>query len=217
MILLSARLLRRLGLTRIKLLVNSLGTPAVRAAYRERLTAYFGAHEAALDEDSKRRLQRQPAAHSRQQESGHAAPHRGCAALLEALDAESKAHFEALCAHLRGAGIEYDVEPRLVRGLDYYTRTVFEWTTDALGSQSTVCAGGRYDGLGRAARRREHARHRVGDGAGAHRHAAREAGAGDSDRSGRSSIWCWSASAPRRRAQAGRASCATRGRTCACR
>ena len=71
----------------------------------------------------------------------------GAPLLLDALDAESKAHFEALCAHLRSAGIEYDVEPRLVRGLDYYTRTVFEWTTDALGSQSAVCAGGRYDGL----------------------------------------------------------------------
>jgi histidyl-tRNA synthetase len=67
--------------------------------------------------------------------------------LLDSLDAESRAHFEALCAHLRSAGIEYDIEPHLVRGLDYYTRTVFEWTTDALGSQSTVCAGGRYDGL----------------------------------------------------------------------
>ena len=67
--------------------------------------------------------------------------------MLEALDAESKAHFEALCAHLGGAGVDYHVEPRLVRGLDYYTRTVFEWTTDALGAQSTVCAGGRYDGL----------------------------------------------------------------------
>jgi histidyl-tRNA synthetase len=67
--------------------------------------------------------------------------------LLDSLDAESKAHFESLCAHLKSAGIEYHVEPHLVRGLDYYTRTVFEWTTDALGSQSTVCAGGRYDGL----------------------------------------------------------------------
>jgi histidyl-tRNA synthetase len=71
----------------------------------------------------------------------------GAPRLLESLDAESKLHFETLCAHLRSAGIEYDVEPHLVRGLDYYTRTVFEWTTDALGSQSTVCAGGRYDGL----------------------------------------------------------------------
>jgi histidyl-tRNA synthetase len=67
--------------------------------------------------------------------------------LIESLDAESKAHFDGLCGHLRSAGIEYHVEPHLVRGLDYYTRTVFEWSTEALGSQSAVCAGGRYDGL----------------------------------------------------------------------
>jgi histidyl-tRNA synthetase len=146
-ILLSARLLRRLGLSRIKLLVNSLGTPASRAAYRDQLTAYFGAHEAQLDEDSKRRLHGNPlrildSKNPEMQGIVARAP-----LLLETLDAESKEHFESLCAHLRGAGIEYHVEPRLVRGLDYYTRTVFEWTTDALGSQSTVCAGGRYDGL----------------------------------------------------------------------
>ena len=147
MILLSARLMRRVGLTRIKLLINSLGTPATRAAYRDQLTAYFSAHEAALDEDSKRRLKGNPL---RILDSKNPDMQRLIAAaplLIEALDAESKAHFESLCEHLRGAGIEYHVEPRLVRGLDYYTRTVFEWTTDALGSQSTLCAGGRYDGL----------------------------------------------------------------------
>jgi histidyl-tRNA synthetase len=146
-ILLSSRLLRRLGLTRVKLLVNSLGTPAARAVYRDRLTAYFGAHEAALDEDSKRRLRGNPL---RILDSKNPEMQRivaGAPPLLEALDAESRAHFDDLCAHLRGAGIEYHIEPRLVRGLDYYTRTVFEWSTDALGSQSTVCAGGRYDGL----------------------------------------------------------------------
>ena len=147
MILLSARLLRRLGLTRLRLLINSLGTPASRAAYREELTAYFGAHEAALDEDSKRRLRGNPL---RILDSKNPDVQRivaGAPLLVESLDAESKAHFEMLRAHLKSAGIEYHVEPHLVRGLDYYTRTVFEWTTDALGSQSTVCAGGRYDGL----------------------------------------------------------------------
>jgi histidyl-tRNA synthetase len=146
-ILLSARLLRRLGLTRTKLLVNSLGTPAARAAYREKLAEYFGAHEAALDEDSRRRLKGNPL---RILDSKNPEMQRLIAAapvLLDALDAESRAHFDTLCAHLKGAGIEYHVEPHLVRGLDYYTRTVFEWTTDALGSQSAVCAGGRYDGL----------------------------------------------------------------------
>jgi histidyl-tRNA synthetase len=147
MILLSARLLRRLGLTDVKLLVNSLGTPATRAAYRERLTAYFGAHEAALDADSKRRLQGNPLRILDSKNPDMQRIVAGAPPMLESLDAESSAHFAALCAHLKEAGIEYHVEPHLVRGLDYYTRTVFEWTTDALGAQSTVCAGGRYDGL----------------------------------------------------------------------
>jgi histidyl-tRNA synthetase len=146
-ILLSARLLRRLGLSRIKLVVNSLGTPASRAAYRDQLTAYFGAHEAELDEDSKRRLHGNPLRILDSKNPDMQRIVAGAPLLLETLDAESRQHFESLCAHLRSAGIEYHVEPRLVRGLDYYTRTVFEWTTDALGSQSTVCAGGRYDGL----------------------------------------------------------------------
>jgi histidyl-tRNA synthetase len=146
-ILLSARLLKRLGLTRLKLLVNSLGTPASRAAYRDRLTAYFKSHENALDEDSKRRLAGNPL---RILDSKNPEMQRivaGAPSLFDTLDAESKAHFESLCAQLQSAGIDYHVEPHLVRGLDYYTRTVFEWTTDALGAQSTVCAGGRYDGL----------------------------------------------------------------------
>jgi histidyl-tRNA synthetase len=147
LILLSARLLRRLGLGRVKLLLNSLGTPVARAAYREQLTAYFSAHEAALDEDSKRRLRGNPL---RILDSKNPDTQRivaGAPLLIDSLDAESKAHFDALCGHLASAGIEYHVEPHLVRGLDYYTRTVFEWVTDDLGAQSTVCAGGRYDGL----------------------------------------------------------------------
>ena len=147
MILLSARLLRRLGLTRTKLLVNSLGTPASRAPYRDELAAYFGGHEAALDEDSKRRLKGNPLRILDSKNPDMQRIVAGAPLLLDSLDAESRAHFESLCAHLRSVGIEYDIEPHLVRGLDYYTRTVFEWTTDLLGSQSTVCAGGRYDGL----------------------------------------------------------------------
>jgi len=146
-ILLSARLLRRLGLTRIKLLLNSLGTPAVRAAYRDQLSAYFSAHEAALDEDSKRRLKGNPLRILDSKNPEMQPIVAGAPPLLEALDAESKAHFAGLCQHLESAGIDFEVEPRLVRGLDYYTRTVFEWTTDALGAQGAVCAGGRYDGL----------------------------------------------------------------------
>jgi histidyl-tRNA synthetase len=147
MILLSARLLRRLGLTRIRLLVNSLGTAESRAAYREQLIAYFSAHAAALDEDSERRLQGNPLRILDSKNPDMQRLVAGAPRLLDSLDVESRTHFESLCAHLRSAGIEYHIEPHLVRGLDYYTRTVFEWTTDALGSQSTVCAGGRYDGL----------------------------------------------------------------------
>ena len=147
LILLSARLLRRLGLGGVKLHLNSLGTPASRAVFRERLIEYFSAHESSLDEDSRRRLHANPL---RILDSKHPQTQRivaGAPPLEEALDPESKAHFETLCGHLRAAGIEYHVDRRLVRGLDYYTRTVFEWVTDALGAQSTVCAGGRYDGL----------------------------------------------------------------------
>ena len=147
MILLSARLLRFLGLRDVKLLINSLGTPASRATYREKLTAYFGAHAASLDDDSKRRLAGNPLRILDSKNPDMQRIVAGAPLLLDSLDAESREHFESLCAHLRSAGIEYRVEPHLVRGLDYYTRTVFEWTTDALGSQSTVCAGGRYDGL----------------------------------------------------------------------
>ena len=146
-ILLSARLLKLLGLKRLKLLVNSLGTPSARAAYRDKLTAYFSGHTALLDEDSRRRLTGNPlrildSKNPDMQRIVAEAPR-----MLDSLDGESQEHFDSLCAQLRSAGIEYHIEPHLVRGLDYYTRTVFEWTTDALGSQSTVCAGGRYDGL----------------------------------------------------------------------
>jgi len=147
MILLSGRLMRLLGLRGVKLLVNSLGTPASRAQYREKLTAYFSGHANVLDEDSKRRLTGNPLRILDSKNPDMQKIVAGAPQLLDSLDDESRRHFESLCAQLRSAGIEYHVEPHLVRGLDYYTRTVFEWTTDALGSQSTVCAGGRYDGL----------------------------------------------------------------------
>ena len=147
LILLSARILKRLGITRTTLLINSLGTPATRAAYRDELLKYFSAHEAALDEDSRRRLKGNPLRILDSKNPDMQRIIAGAPVLINALDAPSRAHFDGLCAHLKRAGIEYHVEPRLVRGLDYYTRTVFEWTTDLLGAQSTVCAGGRYDGL----------------------------------------------------------------------
>jgi histidyl-tRNA synthetase len=147
MILLSARLLRRLGVPGVKLHINSLGTPESRLRYREQLASYFGAHEAALDEDSRRRLHGNPLRILDAKDPDTQRIVAGAPLLSESLDEESKAHFATLCAHLRDAGIEYHENPRLVRGLDYYTRTVFEWITDALGSQGAVCAGGRYDGL----------------------------------------------------------------------
>jgi histidyl-tRNA synthetase len=144
---LTARLWRRIGLTRVKLQVNSLGTPESRRAYRERLVAYFRAHESALDADSRRRLEGNPL---RILDSKNPAMQPVIAAaplLTEHLDPESRAHFDALSAALKSLGIAFEVNPRLVRGLDYYTRTVFEWITDALGAQDAVCSGGRYDGL----------------------------------------------------------------------
>jgi histidyl-tRNA synthetase len=147
MILLSARLLRRLGLDDVRLHLNSLGTPESRAVYREQLIAYFGAHEAELDADSRRRLHGNPLRILDSKNPDMQRLVAGAPLLSDCLDAESRGHFEALCAHLDAAGVPYRIAPRLVRGLDYYTRTVFEWITDSLGSQSTVCAGGRYDGL----------------------------------------------------------------------
>jgi histidyl-tRNA synthetase len=144
---LTARLWKMLGVTRIKLQINSLGTPESRKAYRELLQAYFRQHLDALDDDGKRRLEGNPlrildSKHPPTQEIVRNAP-----VLSEHLDPESQAHFAELRAGLDGLGIAFTVNPRLVRGLDYYSRTVFEWITDALGSQDAVCSGGRYDGL----------------------------------------------------------------------
>jgi histidyl-tRNA synthetase len=147
LIAMTARLWRLLGIGRVKLQINSLGTPESRRAYRDLLVAHFRAHESRLDADSRRRLEGNPlrildSKNPEMRDIVAAAP-----VLTEHLDAESRTHFDALCATLASIGIDYQVNPRLVRGLDYYSRTVFEWTTDALGSQDAVCAGGRYDGL----------------------------------------------------------------------
>jgi histidyl-tRNA synthetase len=147
LIALAARLWRRLGLSRVQLQINSLGTPESRRVYREKLVEYFRAHEDKLDADSKRRLDGNPLRilDSKNPELNQVIA--GAPTLTEHLDPESREHFEAVCATLRDLGIDYQINPRLVRGLDYYTRTVFEWVTDALGSQDAVCSGGRYDGL----------------------------------------------------------------------
>ena len=147
LIIMSARMWQRLGLSRLALEVNSLGSPKSRKEYRDSLVSYFSAVKSELDEDSIRRLEQNPlrildSKNPDMQEIIAAAP-----VMLDHLDEESERHFAELRALLDAAGVAYEVNPRLVRGLDYYNRTVFEWVTDALGSQGAVCAGGRYDGL----------------------------------------------------------------------
>ncbi len=147
LIVLTARLWRTLGLKRVRLKINSLGTAEARRSYREKLVEYFQAHAAALDADSQRRLGGNPMRILDSKNPAMQAVVSGAPVLTEHLDAESREHFEALGAMLAAAGVDYVIDPRLVRGLDYYSRTVFEWVTDALGAQDAVCSGGRYDGL----------------------------------------------------------------------
>jgi histidyl-tRNA synthetase len=142
-----SRLWRTLGLRNLRLELNTLGTPASRQQYRERLIAYFEQHRGALDPEALRRLHENPLRLLDSKHPDTAAVAREAPTLLDDLDADSRAHFEGLRGHLDALGIEYTHNPRLVRGLDYYTHTVFEWITDELGAQGTVCAGGRYDGL----------------------------------------------------------------------
>ncbi len=147
LIIMSARLWKRLGIDKIRLEINSLGVPESRARYREALVEYFTGVKNQLDEDSIRRLEQNPlrildSKNPDMQDIVQAAP-----VMLDYLDEESVEHFAGLKALLDAAGVKYEVNPRLVRGLDYYSRTVFEWVTDALGSQGAVCSGGRYDGL----------------------------------------------------------------------
>ena len=127
--------------------LNSLGTAEARRAYREHLTGYLRAHRGDLDEDSLRRLEGNPLRILDSKNPAMQALIAGAPSLPEHLDAESRAHFAELQAMLQALGIGFTLNPRLVRGLDYYSRTVFEWTTDALGAQDAVCSGGRYDGL----------------------------------------------------------------------
>jgi histidyl-tRNA synthetase len=147
LIALTARLWRRLGIERVRLEINSLGTPESRRVYRETLIAYFRAHERALDSDSRRRLEGNPLRILDSKNPEMSAIIAGAPLLTDHLDPESREHFDTLCAALESVGIPFRINPRLVRGLDYYSRTVFEWITDALGAQDAVCSGGRYDGL----------------------------------------------------------------------
>lgn len=147
LIVMLARLWKRLGIGQVSLQINSLGTAEARVHYREKLVAYLSQHLDKLDDDSKRRLTVNPlrvldSKAPAMREVIQAAP-----SLLDHLDDASRQHFEELKSLLDRADVAYQVNPRLVRGLDYYSRTVFEWVTDRLGAQDAVCSGGRYDGL----------------------------------------------------------------------
>jgi histidyl-tRNA synthetase len=147
LILISARLWEELGISRVTLELNSLGTVESRAVYRDALREYFSAHEGSLDADSRRRLVGNPLRILDSKNPALAQLISAAPTLEDFLDDESREHFAGLKMRLDMAGVRYVVNPRLVRGLDYYSRTVFEWTTDALGSQNAICSGGRYDGL----------------------------------------------------------------------
>jgi len=147
LIIMSARMWQQLGISKIKLEINSLGTPEARASYRDALIEYFTGVKNQLDEDSIRRLEQNPLRILDSKNPGMQAIVEAAPVMLDYLDEESATHFSGLRALLDAAGVTYTVNPRLVRGLDYYSRTVFEWVTDVLGSQGAVCSGGRYDGL----------------------------------------------------------------------
>ncbi len=147
LILVAARFWRQLGLDAIELQLNSLGSGDCRRRYREHLVEYFRDHYDALDDDSRRRLETNPLRILDSKNPELEALIGAAPALADSLDDESRAHFAELCEILDRTGVDYAVNQRLVRGLDYYCHTVFEWVTDTLGAQGTVCGGGRYDGL----------------------------------------------------------------------
>ncbi|HYW04553.1 MAG TPA: histidine--tRNA ligase [Gammaproteobacteria bacterium] len=147
-ILMSARIWRGLGIGgAVTLELNSLGTPESRARFREDLVAHLRRHDGRLDDDSRRRLETNPLRILDSKNPDVQDVLARGPSLPDYLDPDSRQHFDSLCAVLEDAGIRYRLNPHLVRGLDYYTRTVFEWVTDRLGSQNAVCSGGRYDGL----------------------------------------------------------------------
>ncbi len=147
LIALTARLWKKLGLTEVQLQINSLGSSQARESYKEKLVSYFTQHLVELDADSQRRLKSNPLRilDSKNPAMNHVIEH--APKLMDHLDDDSNQHFSELCRLLDSLEIDYVINPKLVRGLDYYNRTVFEWVTTKLGSQGTICAGGRYDGL----------------------------------------------------------------------
>jgi len=142
-----ARLWKALGIGPIQLHVNSIGDAADRQAHRDKLIAYFSRHEALLDEDAKRRLHSNPLRILDSKNPAMQAMIEGAPRLLDHLGEGAARHFEETKRLLADAGVAFTVNPRLVRGMDYYNRTVFEWVTDRIGAQSTIAGGGRYDGL----------------------------------------------------------------------
>ena len=148
LLLLTARLWKTLKIDHaVTLQINSLGTSADRAQYRAALVEYLSARQDSLDEDSQRRLLSNPMRILDSKNQDTQALLNDAPKLADFIDQESRDHFQQLCAVLDAAKISYEINPRLVRGLDYYSKTVFEWVTTSLGAQGTVCAGGRYDGL----------------------------------------------------------------------
>lgn len=148
LILLTARLWKELGLEKILTLeLNTLGTPAARQAHKKVLVEYLNEHKDKLDADSLRRLDKNPLRIFDSKDAQVQKLIKDAPGLMDYLDEYSQEHFAALGQYLDNAGVEYTVNTSLVRGLDYYTHTVFEWTTDKLGAQNAVCAGGRFDGL----------------------------------------------------------------------
>lgn len=143
----AARLWKTLGFKNVRLEINSLGSNEARQVYRDILIEYFSADEDQLDEDSQRRLYKNPLRILDSKNPAMKVLVDNAPSLIDYLDEDSKDHFEGLKLRLDKMGITYQVNPRLVRGIDYYNRTVFEWITDDLGAQGTICAGGRYDGL----------------------------------------------------------------------
>ncbi|MFN3234293.1 MAG: histidine--tRNA ligase [Gammaproteobacteria bacterium] len=147
LIIMSARCWEALGINDLKLEINSMGTSECRDKFREVIREYFSKHQSQLDQDSLRRLDTNPlrildSKHPDMQALIHEAPK-----FTEHLDDDSKQFFDTVCDYLAQANINFEINPYIVRGLDYYSHTVFEWTTDKLGAQNTICAGGRYDGL----------------------------------------------------------------------
>ena len=144
---LSARLWKMLGLNEVELQINSLGSNQAREAYKAKLVEYFEQHLDQLDADSQRRLKTNPLRILDTKNQDMKSVIDQAPKLMDHLDDESKLHFDGLCEKLDALQITYVINPKLVRGLDYYNRTVFEWVTTDLGAQGTICAGGRYDGL----------------------------------------------------------------------